>query len=398
MEKGRLQYQVEMIAQSEGVGNFRSVNCIEGDTAVCNVPFGLGGQVLFQLLSVIRTVDQISSAGTDLLCNVVFVQIGRVVAGDEIRGFDVVGRADGPVGETQMASREAEGFFRIVLKISLRELFRVVVDDSDGIFVGAHRTVRAKAPEFAADGIALFRIKGFMHFEGCVGDIVDNADGEAVFGILLFQLLKNSKDLGRSGVLGGQAVSAADDSEIRAAAESRAYVGIERFARAAVLLGAVQYRDSPAALRDGGKEAGDVEGPVEMHLYETYLLALRVQIVHDLLGASGNRTHGDDHALRVRGSVVIKNMIFPAGDFREPVQIIFHNVGQGIIVCVAGFPDLEENIGILHRGAQHGVLGIQGLGPEGVQSLEIVEVSKILVIDLLHLVDLVGGAEAIKEV
>ena len=91
-------------------------------------------------------------------------------------------------------------------------------------------------------------------------------------------------------------------------------------------------------------------------------------------------------------------MIFPAGDFREPVQIIFHNVGQGIIVCVAGFPDLEENIGILHRGAQHGVLGIQGLGPEGVQSLEIVEVSKILVIDLLHLVDLVGGAEAIKEV
>ena len=68
MEKGRLQYQVEMIAQAEGVGNFRGVNCIEGDTAVRNVPFGLGGQVLFQLLSVIRTVDQISSAGTDLLC------------------------------------------------------------------------------------------------------------------------------------------------------------------------------------------------------------------------------------------------------------------------------------------------------------------------------------------
>ena len=386
-----------MIAQTERIGNLGRVDRIKGDVPVRDIPLCLGRQVGLQLSGIIGTVDEIGPSGTDLLRNIVLVEIGGVMAGDEIRRLYIVGGTDRPVRKAQMASGKSEGLLGVILEIGLGEFVRVVIDDLHGIFVGAHSAVGAKAPELAADRFALLRVKRLVHFQGSSGNVVCNADREAVFRIFLIQFLKDGEDLSRRGVLGGQAVAAADHSEVSPAAERRTDVGIERLARASVLLGAVQHRDLPAGLRDGGKETGDVEGTVEVHLDETGLFALGVQMIHHLLDTAGDRSHGDDHALRVRRAVVIKYMIFPACDLRELSEIVLHDIGQSIIVRIAGFPDLEEYVGILDRSTQHGVLRIQRLGPEGVQGIKIIELLQILIVDLLYLVDLVRRAESVEE-
>ena len=63
-----------------------------------------------------------------------------------------IGRLDGfRFAETQMGYRDTAGFFRVVLEVSLRVHVRMVADDFNGIFIGAHRTVRTEAKEFAAE-------------------------------------------------------------------------------------------------------------------------------------------------------------------------------------------------------------------------------------------------------
>ena len=58
---------------------------------------------------------------------------------------------------------------------------------------------------------------------------------------------------------------------------------------------------------------------------------------------------------------------------------------------------LEEVVGVLSHTARHGVHRIQGAGAELGQGLLIDERGEILVVELLDLLDLVRGAEAVEE-
>ena len=65
------------------------------------------------------------------------------MAGDEVRGFDIVGSPDRLVGKAQMALRDAEGLLCVVLKVGLAELLRVSADDVDRVLVRADGAVAA---------------------------------------------------------------------------------------------------------------------------------------------------------------------------------------------------------------------------------------------------------------
>lgn len=71
---------------------------------------------------------------------VIFVHVGRAVAGDIVRFADEVGLADRLGTETKMGNSHAAEFW-VVSKVSLGVHIRVVADDFDGALIGANGTV-----------------------------------------------------------------------------------------------------------------------------------------------------------------------------------------------------------------------------------------------------------------
>ncbi len=135
-----------------------------------------------------------------------------------------------------------------------------------------------------------------------------------------------------------------------------------------------------------------------MDLYEAHLLAPGVQGVHGLLHAAADGAHGHHHAVGVGRAIVVEAVVLPAGDLADLRHIVLHDVGEGGVVGVAGLAHLEVDVRVLHRGADHGVLGVQRPGAEGVERVIVDQAAQGLVVHLLDLVDLVGGPEAVEEV
>ena len=58
---------------------------------------------------------------------------------------------------------QAAGFFGIVYKIRLTELFGMISDDLDGVVVCANCSVEAKSLQFAVDRISTAQLLCFLH-------------------------------------------------------------------------------------------------------------------------------------------------------------------------------------------------------------------------------------------
>ena len=136
----------------------------------------------------------------------------------------------------------------------------------------------------------------------------------------------------------------------------------------------------------------------QMHLQEAHLLATVIEVLHSLLHAARDGAHGHDDTVSIRRAVVIKQMILPPGELADLTHILLHDVGEFIIIAVVGLSKLEIDIGIIHHRAHPGILRIQGIGTEAGQSVIIHHLGKITVFQGLHLLDLMAGAESVKEV
>ena len=135
-----------------------------------------------------------------------------------------------------------------------------------------------------------------------------------------------------------------------------------------------------------------------MDINETDLFTLCGEVIYGLLGSLGSRTHQDDDAFRVGGTVIIEEMILPAGELADLGHIFLRSFGDGIHLLVAGLAALEEDVGI-HRGtAGSGMLRVQRVGAEGPQSIHVHQRPEILIVQCFDLLDLMRGTEAVEEV
>ena len=94
----------------------------------------------------------------------------------------------------------------------------MVADDLDGVLVCTDGTVSAQTPELAADGAGCSGIGSGVLGQRVTGNVVDDADGEAVLRLVGCEVLVYGKDALRSGILGAETVAAADDLNITAIA------------------------------------------------------------------------------------------------------------------------------------------------------------------------------------
>ena len=67
--------------------------------------------------------------------------------------------------------------------------------------------------------------------------------------------------------------------------------------------------------------------------------------------------HHDNHALGIRRSDVIEEVVVSAGSRREAVHYILHNRGAGAIERIASLARLEKDIGVLGGSAQDRAVG-----------------------------------------
>ena len=91
-------------------------------------------------------------------------------------------------------------------------------------------------------------------------------------------------------------------------------------------------------------------------------------------------------------------MILAPGQLADLIHVILDDAGDLKVTLVGSFTALEIDIGVLRGTCLMGMLGIESTSTEGIDCIVIEELCHILILDLLDLLNLVGGAEAVKEV
>ena len=400
-EEGGLEDGVGPLAHADFLSQVDGVDGVDLDIIFGDIPFRHGGHVLVDFLVAPLAVDQEGAAGLHVTDHGEGLDdIGGHVAGHEVGLVDIIRSTDGLVTEAQMADGDAAGLLGVILEVGLDVFVRVVADDFDGVFVGAHGSVAAETPELALDGALRRGVGGGLLLEAEVGHVVHDADGELALGLGLGQLLIDGEDAAGRGVLAAQAVAAADDGDIRPSGvgQGRHHVHIQGLTQGAGLLGAVQHGNLLAGSGDGGDQLVGAPGAVQADLDEADLFAVGVHIVDDFLGHVADGAHGNNDTVCVGSAVVVEELIVGAQLFVDLAHILFHDVRQRVVVGVAGLAVLEEDIAVLVRAPHVGPLGVQCVLAERVHRVHVAHFLQVVVIPHGHLLDLVGGAEAVEEV
>ena len=97
-------------------------------------------------------------------------------------------------------------------------------------------------------------------------------------------------------------------------------------------------------------------------------------------------------------AVVVEQLIVGAQLGVDLAHVLLNDARNRLVVLVGSLAVLEEHVAVLVRAAHHGVLRIEGALTERFDRVHVAHVLQVLVVPYLDLLDLVGGAEAVKEV
>ena len=150
------------------------------------------------------------------------------------------------------------------------------------------------------------------------------------------QILEYGDDLGRSSVFRTQTVTTTyDNRSIFCAIEAVFNIQIQRFAVSTRFFCTIEYCDCFGSLRYGSHEMFGRERTVQVNCNQTYFLALAGQVVDSFAGSFGYRTHGDDYAFCIFGSVVVEQTVFASCDLGNLVHVFLNDGRNSVIVVVA---------------------------------------------------------------
>ena len=238
-----------------------------------------------------------------------------------------------------------------------------------------------------------------------VGEVVIDADGEVVFGGIFLEFVEDGLGHGRGELFGGQTITAADDLGLSGADDGFPGFGhggddveVEGLAEGSGFLGAVEDGDGFGRLGERGQEILGVERTIEVDGEDADLFAFGIEGVAGLVHGADGGTHEDDDAIGVRGAVVFKEVILAAGLFGEAIHGFLDDAGNGVVVGIACFASLEEDVRVLSGAADGGVFGRQAAIVVGLDEVLIDEGARVVKAEEVDAVDFVGCAEAVKEV
>ena len=403
-EEGGLGDHVDAVAEAHFSGDLDSVNVVELQALASDGALHVAGKFTFHVFhGGPGGVQEEGAAVLDAFEHVIHVDVGVLVAGDEVGAVHEVGRLQRSLAETQVRHGEAAGLLGVVGEVSLSEHIGVVTDDLDGVLVGADGAVGAEAEELALHGAGGHGVDVSADLKGEVGHVVFDADSEVVLGRGHEHIVVDGLTHGRSEFLGAEAVAAGDDlgehtDLVAVFHKSGADVLIEGFAESTGFLGAIDDGDG---LHGGGqnfKHMLGAEGTIQTDLEQTDAFALSVQVVDHFFENVAGRAHGHDHAVGFSVAIVIEGLVVAAGDGSNALHGVDHNGGNFIVEGVAGFAVLEVDVGVLSGAALMGMLRIHGGFAEFGHLVPVHDLADVFVVDEFDLADFVRGTETVEEV
>ena len=399
LEERSLHDGVDAVAHADLRRQIDGVDGVELDVLLGEQLLHGSRQLGVELLIAPLAVEQERAAVLEGGDHVVLRHIRRVVAGGEVGRVDLVRGLDRRLAKAQVGNGQAAGLLGVVGEIRLSVHVGVVADDLDGVLVRADGAVRAETIELAGDRALRSGVEDLAHRQAGVGHIVHDAHGEVVLRGVQLQVVEDSLDMGRRELLGAQAVTAADDLDAAALLGERSHdVQIQRLAQGAGLLGAVEHGDLLDGSRDGIHEALAVERTVQVHAHQTELLAHGVELVDSLGRNVAAGAHRHDHSLGIRRTDVVERLVRAAGDLADLVHDLLDDRRGGQVVLVRRLTALEVDVRVLRGAAQMRMLRVERTGAELLDLVPRHQLGDILVRDLVDLLDLVRGTEAVEEV
>ena len=106
----------------------------------------------------------------------------------------------------------------------------------------------------------------------------------------------------------------------------------------------------------------------------------------------------DDDVFGVRSAVVGEGTVFTSGEFAHFTHVTGDDVGNGLVVLVAGFGGLEVNIAVLRGAADYGRIRIEGLLAESFQRLFADHALERCLVEGFDLLYFMGCPESVEEV
>ncbi len=140
------------------------------------------------------------------------------------------------------------------------------------------------------------------------------------------------------------------------------------------------------------------EGTVEVNCNKTNLFAFSAEVVNCFLCSHAAGTHSDNHAVCFGISVIVEEVVFPAGDFRNLAHVVFNDFGHCAIVVVASLTVLEEYVAVFSHAACNRCVGVEGSFTELCNCFTVEQRCEVFLFKHLDFLDFVRCAETVKEV
>ncbi len=108
--------------------------------------------------------------------------------------------------------------------------------------------------------------------------------------------------------------------------------------------------------------------------------------------------HDHNHPLGIGGADVLIRLVLAADNLGEIVHCLLYMPGAGFVIRVDRLTCLEEDVGVLSCASDDRPVRCQGPFAVGVNLFLVHQFPQLIIGDLFHLGDLVGGAEPVEEV
>ena len=138
-----MQDGVGSVAQTDLRSQVDRVDDVELGVLLGQALLQVCGESVFQFLGLPLAVEEEDAAVLQVLGQVVLVDVGLVVNGDQVRIAYIVRLLNGRVAETQVGLGQAAALLGVIGEVCLRVHVGVVADDLDGVLVRADRAVCA---------------------------------------------------------------------------------------------------------------------------------------------------------------------------------------------------------------------------------------------------------------
>ena len=219
-----------------------------------------------------------------------------------------------------------------------------------------------------------------------------------------FEMVEHGTGHGGRELLGAEPVAPAHHPRRRSVVvaapflrQGRHHIEVEGFPRRARFLAALQHRDRPQAGRQGLHQQRRHQGPEQPHPQHPHPLPTSLQPGGGGLGGLAGRSHQHHQPLRIGGADVVVGAVTATRERRKALHRRHQQIRKGLIGPIHRFTALEIHIRVLGGAAQHRSAGVEGPGPVGLDRLRGNQGLEQGIGEGQHLLDLMGGAEAIEQ-